>query len=240
LEHREAGIDLKRQAVLFRAGHHSDQLEVELARRGIPLVKYGGLKFLEAAHVKDMLSVLRWIENPRDAIAAFRVRQLLPGVGPATARDALAHLSGTGWNFALLHAFPAPPAAPHWPGLCTLLPRLRNEETPWAGQVGLVRHWYLAHLERLHDNVNARAADLDQLAQIAGSYATRGSFLAELTLDPPQATSAEAPRDKPADMCPPRDASAPGWRQEFDGALQHLHQKPQTREKHCLDLEKQG
>jgi DNA helicase II / ATP-dependent DNA helicase PcrA len=73
LEHREAGIDLKRQAVLFRAGHHSDQLEVELARRGIPFVKYGGLKFLEAAHVKDMLCVLRWIENPRDAIAAFRV-----------------------------------------------------------------------------------------------------------------------------------------------------------------------
>jgi superfamily I DNA/RNA helicase len=118
LEHREAGIDLKRQAVLFRAGHHSDQLEVELARRGIPFVKYGGLKFLEAAHVKDVLCVLRWIENPRDAIAGFRVLQLLPGVGPATARDALAHLSGTGWNFALLNAFAAPPAAaPHWPEL---------------------------------------------------------------------------------------------------------------------------
>ena len=59
LEHREAGIDLKRQAVLLRAGHHSGQLEVELARRATPFVKYGGLKFIEAAHVKDMLSVLR-------------------------------------------------------------------------------------------------------------------------------------------------------------------------------------
>jgi DNA helicase II / ATP-dependent DNA helicase PcrA len=193
LEHREAGIDLKRQAVLFRAGHHSDQLEVELARRDIPFVKYGGLKFLEAAHVKDMLCVLRWIENPRDAIAAFRVLQLLPGVGPATARDALAHLSGTGWNFGLLNAFPAPQAAaPHWPQLCALLCRLRNAATPWAGQIALVRQWYLPHLERLHDNVSARAADLDQLEQIAGTYATRGSFLTELTLDPPQATSAEA------------------------------------------------
>jgi DNA helicase-2/ATP-dependent DNA helicase PcrA len=65
--------------VLFRTGHHSDQLEVELARRGIPFVKHGGLKFLEAAHVKDVLCVLRWIENPRDVIAAFRVLQLLPG-----------------------------------------------------------------------------------------------------------------------------------------------------------------
>jgi DNA helicase-2/ATP-dependent DNA helicase PcrA len=193
LEHREAGIDLKRQAVLFRAGHHSDQLEVELARRGIPFVKYGGLKFLEAAHVKDMLCVLRWIENPKDAIAAFRVLQLLPGVGPATARGALAHLSGTGWNFALLNTFGAPPAAaPHWPELCALLSGLRNEAAPWVGQIALVRQWYLPHLERLHDNVAARAADLDQLEQIAGSYATRGSFLTELTLDPPQATSAEA------------------------------------------------
>jgi DNA helicase-2/ATP-dependent DNA helicase PcrA len=193
LEHREAGIDLKRQAVLFRAGHHSDQLEVELTRRGIPFVKYGGLKFLEAAHVKDMLSVLRWVENPRDTVAAFRVLQLLPGVGPATARAALSHLSGTSWNFALLNAFPAPPPAhPHWGELCVLVSQLGNEATPWAGQISLVRQWYLPHLERLHDHVAARAADLDQLEQIAGTYATRGSFLTELTLDPPQATSAEA------------------------------------------------
>jgi DNA helicase II / ATP-dependent DNA helicase PcrA len=82
-----------------------------------------------------MLSMLRWIENPRDAIAAFRVLQLLPGVGPATARDALAHLSGTGWNFALLNRFPAPPAAaPHWSELCALLSKLRNEATPGRGR----------------------------------------------------------------------------------------------------------
>src|SRR6516165_7401083 len=111
LEHREAGIDLKRQAVLFRAGHHSDQLEVELTRRGIPFVKYGGLKFLEAAHVKDMLSLLRWVENPRDLVAGLRVLQLLPRVGSATARNALAQLSATNWIFALLNSFAAPSAA---------------------------------------------------------------------------------------------------------------------------------
>jgi len=85
LEQREAGIALRRQAVLFRAGHHSDMLEVELTRRNIPFVKYGGLKFVEAAHVKDMLALLRLLENPRDQIGWFRVLQLLPGIGPASA-----------------------------------------------------------------------------------------------------------------------------------------------------------
>jgi DNA helicase-2/ATP-dependent DNA helicase PcrA len=193
LEHREAGIDLKRQAVLFRAGHHSDQLEVELARRGIPFVKYGGLKFLEAAHVKDVLCVLRWVENPKDVIAAFRVLQLLPGIGPATAREALMHLSAAGWDFASLNGFAAPTAAAlQWPELCRLLSGLRKEATHWAGQVAQVRRWYLPHLERLHDNAGARAGDLDQLEQIAATYTTRESFLSELTLDPPEATSAQA------------------------------------------------
>ncbi len=85
LEAREAGMKLKSQAVLFRAAHHSAALEVELTRRNIPFVKFGGLKFLDSVHVKDVLAVLRWAENPRDRVAGFRVMQLLPGVGPATA-----------------------------------------------------------------------------------------------------------------------------------------------------------
>ena len=85
LEQRENGIDLKRQAVLFRTSSHSAALELELARRNIPFVKFGGLKFHEAAHVKDTLSILRWIENPRARLAGFRALRLLPGVGPQTA-----------------------------------------------------------------------------------------------------------------------------------------------------------
>ncbi len=83
LESRESGILLKSQAVLFRASHHSAQLEIELTRGNTPFVKFGGLKFLEAAHIKDILAFLRWAENPRDRVAGFRVIQLLPGVGPA-------------------------------------------------------------------------------------------------------------------------------------------------------------
>ncbi len=93
LHNREAGVTLRRQAVLFRAAHHSDALEIELARRNIPFVKYGGLRFLEAAHIKDVLGVLRWAENPRDSLAAFRVFQLLPGIGPAFARRIFAHIA---------------------------------------------------------------------------------------------------------------------------------------------------
>jgi DNA helicase-2/ATP-dependent DNA helicase PcrA len=85
LRHRENGIALHEQAVLFRASGHSAQLELELGRRNIPFVKFGGLRFLEAAHVKDVLSILRWIDNPRGRLAGFRTLRLLPGVGPATA-----------------------------------------------------------------------------------------------------------------------------------------------------------
>ncbi|MDH5211437.1 MAG: ATP-dependent helicase, partial [Betaproteobacteria bacterium] len=88
LEAREEGTNLKRQAVLFRSSHHADVLELELVRRNIPYVKYGGLKFLEAAHVKDALAVLRWADNPRNRVAAWRALQLLPGVGPKGAERA--------------------------------------------------------------------------------------------------------------------------------------------------------
>src|ERR1700757_544824 len=117
LEQREAGIELRHQAVLFRASYHSARLEIELARRNIPFVKYGGLKFIEAAHVKDLLAILRWAENPRDALAGFRVLQLLPGIGPASAKKTMAHLGEHGFDLGELAGF-APPdaAAVSWPG----------------------------------------------------------------------------------------------------------------------------
>ncbi len=89
LARREAGLTLMAQAVLFRAADHSAQVEIELARRNIPYVKFGGLKFLESTHVKDVMAVVRWLENPRDRMAGFRTLQLLPGVGPKTAARVL-------------------------------------------------------------------------------------------------------------------------------------------------------
>ena len=195
LEQREAGIDLRHQAVLFRTSHHSARLEIELASRNIPFVKYGGLKFIEATHIKDLLAILRWAENPRDALAGFRVLQLLPGIGPATAKKAMAHLGEHGFDFAELADFAPPDAAVlSWPGLCGMLWRLRDAKTAWAGQVGLVRTWYQPHLERLYDYAPSRAGDLDQLEQIATGHPSRERFLSEVTLDPPDATGVEARR----------------------------------------------
>jgi len=191
LENRERGMALKDQAVLFRGSHHSDRLELELVRRNIPYVKYGGLKFLEAAHVKDLLSVLKWAENPRNEVAAFRVLKLLPGMGPANATRCFEHLALADHAFASLRNFRPPAAvANEWPDFCGLLEALSSAEFDdqlWQTQVTQARRWYQPHLERLYDGLDTREADLEQLEQVSGRYPTRERFLTELTLDPPSA-----------------------------------------------------
>jgi len=194
LERREAGVPLRQQAVLFRTSHHSDTLEVELGRRNIPYVKFGGLRFLEAAHVKDAVCCLRWAENPRDTLAAFRVAQLLPGMGPRLADNLLRHVAGA--RYALPPALAAfePPAAARadWPAFADLFRQLCAAAAPWAAQMGLVRRWYQPHLERLYDDARVRLGDLEQLEQLAAAAPSRERFLSDLSLDPPQATGAEA------------------------------------------------
>ena len=193
LAQRENGLALKAQAVLFRASDHSALLELELARRGIPFVKYGGLKFLEAAHIKDALSVLRWAANPRARIAGLRVALLVPGIGPATARRVLDAMDAAADPIAALAAAEVPAAARNeWQALADLLHALHTEAVGWPDALDAVRRWYAPQLERLHDHPQVRLADLDQLARIAAAYATRERFLTELTLDPPEATTDQA------------------------------------------------
>jgi len=192
LARREEGTLLRHQAVLMRKSHDSDVLEVELMRHDIPFVKYGGLKFLEAAHVKDVLALLRFVDNPRNRLAGFRSLQLLPGVGPATAERCLAHLAAHGGALDAVRTAPMPAAAKaDWPALAELLLALAGARE-WAGQVTQVRRWYEPHLERLHGNAHVRSGDLTQLEALATQHATRESFLTELTLDPPQASGDEA------------------------------------------------
>src|SRR6202011_797233 len=111
LENREEGSLLKQQAVLFRTSSHSGPLEVELTRRNIPFVKFGGLKFLDAAHVKDVLALLRFVENPRDRVAGFRVLHLLPGIGPASAQRILDQMAEATDPLSALCSLPCPPRA---------------------------------------------------------------------------------------------------------------------------------
>jgi len=181
---------LKHQAVLFRASHHSGPLEVELTRRNIPFVKFGGLKFLDAAHVKDVLAFLRFVENPRDRVAGFRVMQLLPGVGPATAERALEYVTETADPIEALGFAPAPPrAGGDWLSFVATARQLGSRTAGWPSELELVRLWYEPHLDRIHEDAVTRRADLIQLEQIASGYPSRERFLTELTLDPPDATS---------------------------------------------------
>jgi len=191
LENREGGAALKQQAVLFRTSHHSGPLEVELTRRNIPFVKFGGLKFLDAAHVKDMLALLRFAENPRDRVAGFRLLQLLPGVGPAAAQRVLDHLAAAADPIAALAGAPPPPrAGAAWPPLVALIEDLAG--AGWPDELERARLWYEPHLDRLYEDPETRRADILQLAEIAGGYPSRRRFLTELTLDPPDATSDQA------------------------------------------------
>jgi DNA helicase-2/ATP-dependent DNA helicase PcrA len=186
LAQRETGLALTRQAVLFRTAHHSMALELELLRRGIPFVKFGGLKFMEAAHVKDVLAVLRWADNPASRLAALRAARLVPGMGPASVKRLLDHSSPLG-TFK-----PAPAAAATWAELVKLMAHLRSAEARWPDDLQRVITWYRPQAERLHDDARVRLADLEQLARIAAGHASRERFITELTLDPPQSSSDES------------------------------------------------
>lgn len=191
LEHYEQGIPLKQQAVLFRTAYHSNSLEVELTRRNIPFHKYGGLRFLEAAHVKDMICLLRIVENPRDEMAWYRILQLLDGVGPTTASQAIRHVGEQHNDPRALRTFKAPPAAARdIETLCGLIDDLYSAPAmPPAAQVERVRKFYDPLLQKLYDNPTPRQRDLENLERIAAGYKSRRQFLVDLQLDPPTSTS---------------------------------------------------
>jgi DNA helicase II / ATP-dependent DNA helicase PcrA len=193
LANRENGMSLKQQAVLFRTSHHSGPLEVELTRRNIPFVKFGGLKFLDAAHVKDLLALLRFVQNPRDRVAGFRLMQLLPGVGPASAQRVLDRMHDAADPIGALLEAPAPPrAGDEWQAFVDTVAQLRTGSAGWPAELEWVRAWYEPHLDRIYEDAETRKADLIQLEQIAAGYPSRERFLTELTLDPPDATSDQA------------------------------------------------
>ena len=180
--------------MLFRAGHHSDVLEVELTRRNIPFVKYGGLKFLESAHVKDALAVLRIADNPRDEVSWFRVLQLLDHVGPAGARRVMAAIGvsapGDPMTRFLEQAIAVPaPARAELEGLREAFGDLAVEGAPPAAQVERVRRFLEPLLRRRYDQPEPRLRDLEQLEQLATGFESRARFVTDLTLDPPVSTS---------------------------------------------------
>ena len=192
LEARERGMDLRQQAALTRTSHDSALLELELSRRQIPFVKYGGLRYLEAAHVKDLIALFRLADNPADEISWFRVLQLLDGVGPATARrvlDVLVTADGdelAAWPNAR-EELPAE-ARPLADGVIVALRQARAQTT--AGVRAELLGQSLAPLIKARYPDGAiRLQDLDQLVAAARETSALGHFIADLVIDPPTSSS---------------------------------------------------
>lgn len=197
LELYEEGLALQRQAVLFRAAHHSADLEIELARRRIPFVKYGGLRYLEAAHVKDLLAAFRLADNPRDEIAWFRLLQLMPGVGPTRARrafDAMRDVDGV-----LPLAFTE--AAERWPAAASHLPSEARElsDTVIQALCARSRESVADHAERIrhavaplivatYDDDAPRLEDLGALVLACADATRLSDVAADQALEPPYST----------------------------------------------------
>ena len=198
LQLHEGGMPLREMAVLFRAGYMSADLEIELTNRKIPFEKWGGLKFLEAAHVKDVLAFLRVSDNPRDEVSWYRILMLMPGIGDSTARALMASMQERAWDpDAFTHLIAPPRARDAHRSLATLLRQLRGVAGVAEGEEGgarvandiaAIRALYDAVLKEKYDRPEARLADLDQLRTIAASYPSRSAFLAALALDPPSST----------------------------------------------------
>jgi ATP-dependent DNA helicase UvrD/PcrA len=184
--------------VLFRAGHHSDLLEVELSRRNVPFVKYGGMRFMEAAHVKDLLALLRILENPLDEVGWFRALQLPEGIGPASARRVMSAL-GLGATPAdgraplarFLDELPSAPEAslPDLESMRSALTDCVEGELPVPSQVERLRRFLEPVFARRYDSAAARLRDLEQLEALASRFPTRARLLVEVALDPPSSTS---------------------------------------------------
>lgn len=200
LRHKTEGIPIHQQAVLFRAAHHSLALETELMRNKINFVKYGGLKFAEAAHVKDLLAFLRLAENYRDPVAALRVLLLLPGIGPRKAAQCLTMLdvSSTGleiWN----QLKPPASCSRMWPRLVKMLVDLANNRPErLVDQLSAALEFYRPLMEDRYDKASQRLSDLQQLIAMADRFESREQMLVDLTLDPPSSTEDLPDLDTPA------------------------------------------
>jgi DNA helicase-2/ATP-dependent DNA helicase PcrA len=189
LELHEEGVPLAGIAVLFRSAYHTFDLEVELARHGLPFVKRGGLKFMETAHVKDVVAYLRVLANPSDAVSWIRLLRLHPGVGEVSAQRIFAQIAQADDPWAALAALPAP-----WSGKVAglaeaLVPLAQRDAAPAETLEGVI-DYYTPQLQAHYDDHPKRTKDLDQLAALAERYDKLEPFLTDLALEPPEASVA--------------------------------------------------
>lgn len=197
LELREEGVPLSEVAVLFRNSFHSFDLEIELSRRGLPFVKRGGVKFIETAHVKDLLAHLRVVANPLDTVSWHRVLMLVDGVGPKKAQDLLASLVKSEKPYHVLRES----SGRSGQGLRNLANTLESlsgsDDLDTADQVNHIYEYYLPILKEQYDDYPKRIRDLDHLHTIAEGYPEVDGFLSDLALEPPDGSAVDVePSDR--------------------------------------------
>lgn len=192
------GIPLSEIAVLFRAGFHSFDLEGELHRSGIPYRKYGGIKFLEALHIKDVLAYLRVVSNPRDRLNWLRILRILPGVGEKTAHKLAGQLITTGLSDdSRLLVAPKKRYAESFNSLISLLEELKRHTGVISEKVEIIIEYYRPFLIEKYDNHPKRLRELETLADLAVPYTSLSRFLDDMALEPPdhERLSAEFPQE---------------------------------------------
>ncbi len=183
------GVRLEQIAVLFRAGFHSFDLEIELSRQGIPFIKVGGFKFTESAHIKDVLAHLRVITNPYDRISWYRILQLIEKVGPRGAQRIYESILAAGAGVNGLFALKLKNAGVE--RLRELYRSIHAKEMAPAEMGGAVVHYYLPILKQLFDDHPKRAKDLEQLLGILERYRRLEHFLTDMALEPPNISAEE-------------------------------------------------
>lgn len=197
LELREEGVELSNIAVLFRAAWHSNELEVELQSRGIPFVKFGGIKFVEAAHVKDLLAFLRVTKNHRDTVAWLRVLLLIEGIGPKTANDIATLLVEGSDDLKSLSTYSKKKYGPHLKSLQELLLGTRELLDNPTYAIDKVRGHYFPIMKATYDDYLKRIDDLNSILQMAERYRSIQSFMDDLSLEVPDKTQEDVtPTDK--------------------------------------------
>ena len=186
LELREEGVPLDDIAVLFRSAWHSNDLEIELTSHNIPFIKYGGFKFIETAHVKDILAHLKISVNPMDTISWFRVLLLIPKIGPKTAENITGEVvdNKKGIEFLKEHRHNKKKYESGIKELYTILQVLINKKIPLEDKVKSLLDYYIPVLKIKYDDYNKRFNDLDSLSKIIGRYDDLEKFLVDITLDP--------------------------------------------------------
>lgn len=220
LQLREKGVELNEVSILVRAFWHARYIEAELNRRNIPYVAVGGLAFIERRHVKDMISYLRLLLNPYDAVSWHRILKLIPGIGNVTARKIIEKVNAPEGMQELVSANPK-----HAEELKALFMAMRSANRPEvsiASKVEIVREYYTPILKSLEADYQIRLLDIAALVELAGRYDSLDRFLTDFALDPPSKRFAskttpliDESEDKPMTISTIHSAKGLEWHSVF-------------------------